>query len=917
MSDSNMNPMGDIYASFLKVLETITIKYVNKAESFETLEMKQSADAYIQAYEKRDTFDTYIDYTLTDYIEVGITDSSIIDQALKGDTSVVPKRYREQLLHIRRQRILDNFEEKNNYYRCLNGFPDVEDSDYFYVSDELVTEYGFDKSIPIHKIQDYYNKELESRGDYMISILEGNGYIDKLYKANPTKTYLKYLGSNRISIINARKAKNFQVLQLFCGQLKQSFYDQFLQVYEQCREYFMKTIYVRDYRSFIDYYDNLIAMSIMVMTIQQIVMKQISLGVKREFFNIVAVKALYLVYDIPFNLNIDEETQTDLIQNLNLLIQDKATNKVIYNIANLLGFSNVSVYKYFLTKERKFDNYGVPIIAYTEKFNTDTGEVEVIPDYQKMYDVYFQKSDLNNEDYMAAYNESVNRVDYEDVVENDPFWWEDENTLKHIWQTEYNMVESKYLSLGISYSMTDIMFDNILLLKLIMEKEEEIDDIRLTLPRILENTPVSLFDTIILLICLTACKHNLKGEIITIPTQVIHVLDYMKNIEETDMLVDTFSFDFSYFSKENQDGQEHLLQMKEILGEEDYNRFMNYVSILSFNPNTTSEEKVATLNAMYSNIKNLYKFLNYQMTKTHDRRTYEALKTMYNALFYSKEVRDTFTIKGQTTGTERTAWNYFEYLYHKNPKLYNAVFTVSIQDEYNKYLEENGLTNVELPYENYLSMIEEGTIKIKYSSLLGEVVDDENVKGEKIYYYVNHIISRMEMILKDINYLHLITDSATPLEELLMKLIRHFKSYTVDVIGFDVLYMCDLKSENLLRLFDEIAYMEKTIGIDEHMRLSYSDVVHRIIENFKVDDRLSWNDKMYYTSLLFLDNSHGVYNSVRLRDDIYLYKELLGDSSITFYDTISSITEEFVVKDRFGFKDGIVAMWYSDDEENE
>lgn len=914
MSDSNMNPMGDIYSSFLKVLETITIKYVSKAEEFETLETKQSADAYIQAVEKTDTFDTYIDYTLNDYIAVGLNDSSIIDQALKGDTSVVPKRYRDQLLQIRRQRVLDNFEEKNNYYRCLNGYPNVEDTDYFYVSDELVTKYGFDKSVPIHKIQDYYNKELESRGDYMISILEGNGYLEKLYKANPDKTYLKYLGSNRISIVYARRAKNFQILQLFVGHLKQSFYDQFAQTYEQCREYFVKTIYVRDYRSFIEYYDNLIALSIMVMTIQQIIMKQISLGVKREFFNIVAVKALYLAYDIPFNLNIDEETQTDLIQNLNLLIQDKATNKVIYNIANLLGFSNVNVYKYFLTKERKFDSYGVPIVAYKEKFNTDTGEVEIVPDYEKMYDVYFQKSDLNNEDYMSAYNAPVNRVDYEDVVKNDAFWWEDENTLKHIWETEYNMVESKYLSLGISYSMTDIMFDNILLLKMIMEKEEEIDDIRLTLPRILENTPVSLFDTIILLICLTACKHNLKGEIITIPTQVIHVLDYMRNVEQTDMLVDTFSFDFSYFSKENQEGQEHLLQMKDLLCEEDYNRFMNYVSILSFNPDITSEEKITTLNEMYSNIKNLYKFLNYQMTITHDRKTYEILKTMYNALYYAREVRDTFTISGQTTGVERTAWSYFEYLYHRNPKLYNAVFTVSIEEQYNEYLVEKGLVQTDLPYTEFLEMVENGEIKIRYSTLLGEVIDDENVKGEKIYYYVNHILSRLEMIIKDTNYLYLMNDSATPLEELLMKLVRHFKSYTVDVIGFDTLYVCDLKSENLLRLFDEIAYMEKTIGIDERIKLSYSDIVHRIIENFKVSDKLTWEDKMYYTSLLLIDNSHGIYNSVRLRDELSMYKESLLEEKVSFYDTFHSLSEDFDVKEKFKMKDGIVAMWYSDEE---
>jgi hypothetical protein len=197
------------------------------------------------------------------------------------------------------------------------------------------------------------------------------------------------------------------------------------------------------------------------------------------------------------------------------------------------------------------------------------------------------------------------------------------------------------------------------------------------------------------------------------------------------------------------------------------------------------------------------------------------------------------------------------------------------------------------------------------------IVDDENVKGEKIYNYVNHILSRLEMVVKDTNYLYLMNDSATPLEELLMKLIRHFKSYTVDLLGMDILYVCDLKSENLIRLFDEIAYMEKTIGIDEGLNLSYSDVVRRIISEFTISDKLSWNDKVYYTSLLLIDNSHGIYNSVRLRDEIYRYKEILINESIELYDAVHSIEETLYTGDSFHLKDGVVAMWYSDAEEDD
>lgn len=921
MSDSNINPMGSIYKAFKEILENMTIKYAYKAEELETLEITKSANDYIDAITKRDTFFTYIDYTRKDYLSVGITNDETINEALNGNTEVILPRYRDQLLEIRRQRVIDNFEEKNNYYRMLNGLPDIEDNDYYYCSTELVTEYGFDDTVPIHALQDHYNKISDGLGDYYISIIEGTGYIDELIAEHPDKTYLKYIGSNRISLVAARNAKNFQILQLKEGKIKHSLYDHFLQVYEQCREYFVKTIFIRQYREIIEYYDNFIAMCIFLMTIQQLIMRQLSQGIKREYFDIFAVKALYQAYNIPFNLNIDEETQNVIIRNLNLMIQNKATNKVIYNIAELLGFTNLNVYKYYLSKEHKSDIYGIPIEKEIEKFNSDTGEVKVGPDYQAMFDVYFQKAELKNDDFVKSFQNSVNRVDYEDVVTEDPFWWEDQNIVKQVWETEYNFVESKYLSLGISYSMTDMMFENIILLKMIMQKSKDIDDVRITLPRITGNTPIALFDVIVLLIALTACKHNLIGEIITIPTQVIHVLDYMQNVEQGDMLVDTLAFDFSYFATENEEGREHIAQMKEVLGEEEFEKFMSYISVLSIDPDATPADKIAAINNIYANIKGLYKFLVYEMTRTEDRETYTVLKTMYHAAFYSKELRDVFTITGKYTGVQRTAWTYFEFLYHRNPKLYNAIFEHDGQEQYRNYLKEHELKETDFSYEEFLIKVELGEEKINYDHLIGEIVEDVSVKDEKIYYYVNHIISRLEMYIDDLQYMYLINDTMTPVADLLLKLVRFFKSYTVDIIGMDIIYICDMKPENLLRLFDEIWYIEKWICPDERLEISYSDVIHRIESQFQYNELMKLRDQLYYNVYLYIDGKHGMINNLNLRDTLTINKEIPADEKTGFYETlIPNCTIH--PNDRLSFKEGgysdrIVKLWYSDDSDEE
>ena len=200
--------MASTYDSILKIIKSITIKYNYIAENNETLESQLSADEYLDALEGKTTFDSYIDYSYDEMVSVGITDNDIIVSVLNGDISVVPDMYKEPLYNLRVKRILDNYVEQNNYYRMLNGLPDLSDNTFYYITDSMAENFGIDKNIPVHMIQDYYNKIHAGDGDYYISLVEGAGYIDSLYAANPTKEYLRFVGTNnRISISKAEKLK--------------------------------------------------------------------------------------------------------------------------------------------------------------------------------------------------------------------------------------------------------------------------------------------------------------------------------------------------------------------------------------------------------------------------------------------------------------------------------------------------------------------------------------------------------------------------------------------------------------------------------------------------------------------------------------------------------------------------------------
>lgn len=933
MSTDYLNPMASTYDSIIKILKSLTIKYSYLAEEAETTESQLAADEYLDAIDGKTDFDSYVDYTYDDMISVGITDYSILSQAVAGDTSVIPVQYRQQLYEIRVAKIINNYVEKNNYYRMLNGLPDLEEDPkyYFYITESMAENFHIDRNIPVHMIQDYYNRLNPGDGDYYISLIEGSGYIKKLYEANPDKKYLDFIGSNRIPIDKSRKAKNFQILLIRDITIKQILYTEFTNIYEQCREYFINVVYNRSFRGFIDYYDQFIALCIMVMTIQQLVVKQMTLGIHREFFDIYALKMLYEVYGIPYNLNLDEESQQQIVRNLNLFVRDKATNKVIYNIAEALGFgSNFSIYKYYLSKQHKVDSFGVPIFKETQKFNDAIGAVETVPDYDAMYDVYFHKAELKDNNFVNTFNSAANTNGYTEIVEYDPYWWLDERTYERVWETEYNFVESKYLGLSVSYKITNMIFENIILMKLMISKEEELRGIRLTLPKLTSNVEIPVFDVIILLICLTAAKHNLTGEIVTLPTDVMNVLDFMAEIGEyegkdiTEYLADTYSFDFDYFASDEWANQK--VYFKKHLSEEDYDKLIRLTSVLALPTEDNKDLKVEALNTMYENIKGLYKFIELKMTEEKDLHTYRQLRKLHRMGFYSREMKNLFDIVGEFSGFKRTAFNFFEYLRVKNPALYEAVFTVDYLTQYEAFMKQHEeLALLGYSYDQFVVDSEVGKvseeftteeipIRIKFDTIKDAESDNTSVKDEKIYFYINHCISRLENVIYNLNYTYMLGDAATPLENLLIRMIQFFKSYTTELINLENVYIVDLKPDNIIKIFDLIHKMDKEIWPKEELHLSYSDIVDVNTEMVVNGGRISLLDKYIYEIWIILDNRQQFGNYLKLREELMeMNKNLFIDyEKFDLNDRIAKTDVNIYQNDNVRFKDKIIKMYYSD-----
>ena len=867
-----MNPINRLYKDIVHILNTLTIKYKYRADELETMESKEKADRYICALNGVDTFYQYADYSTEEYMKAGITDENAI-KYYKANRYEVPSEFQPKLLVLRRERELNEYVETNNYYRMLIGLPDLEDKDYIYVPKNLCEEFNIPEDMPVHEIAD-------KLGKYYITLLNSVGFFDDIVAKYPEKEYLKHVGKNKITLSYARNAKNFAILSVDQEGIMESTYREFIRSYEKARIYFMSTIYTYELRGVIPYYENLIALCIFIMAIQQVSVRSIKNATEREFYDEYMVKLLYETYGLPYFSKVDEDTQKQICQNLNLLIQNKATNKVILDIASILGFSDISIYQYYLIKEQNFDDKGRPIIKKKKQVNTGTGKIEEIYDQEAMKNIYFQKVDLKTENIKEALTDPVNRVEYSEVTYYDPFWWEDDDLHSEIWDESYNYLETKYLGATIPYRLTELIFQSVVLLRMILDKKSEFSDITLDLPKITDE-PVSLPDTVALFCALICKKMGISGQILTLPSKIAHVLETTDQvINNENKHIEILNFNFDAFSKENIEETKAILapyfkrkhyrvvnghdidlradgtqdisapthKATFTIDETDLDTFTGYLSALTI-PDASPEEKRIALNKAFENVEALYLFLSYNMSKTNDIDEYYALKKFYETAFYSNETAKMFEI--ETEDGVRPAKTFEEYFMYTDSKIYRFL---------------KGL-------------------------------DDD---PDKIYSYIDHVIYKMEELVNNIGYLYTLNDGSSPLVELLQIMITFFKSYIMDFVDMSSLMVIDWDLENTIRLFGKAEYVHKLDEIEEHLGKEFTDVIRNVISHCSLEDKIALNDYIREHKEIYLEDEEKVYD---LQEELRVMKQNLINDIFDHYDVVEGITGTLKIRDNLILQD--------------
>lgn len=727
-----------------KSVPDIVIKYTSEGKKYDTVEVKRASDIYIAARLENDSFLTYPSFSRSVLQAAGLTEEEIERAGINKNN--IPIEKRDKVVEFARKEVIETYEEQNDYYRTLSGLPTLDDMEEYWFDDFSIYEKYNIEPQPIHTIS-----------PDMLIVLETAGYLQPFIDKYPNKKYLQHLGLKRIDVVTARMADNFQLLYFPRFDDSDSFYRDFINYYEMCREYFLTIVYNSFYTDRYEYYDNYIAFTLLTMVINHMVSGVFKVFVSRDFYDAETTRTFLEAYGIPYDKNFSLLELKLLAKNLNILLQHKSSDKVLLDVMGLLGHTDYDLMKYYLIKQQKFDNDGSPYFVYKTEINEDGNEVQVL-DKEKMYDFYFSRVKVGTHDVQSALDDESNIMRYDLVTESDAYWVEDKELREKLLNSQFNYIDTKYMDVNVIYQMHKIMFECTYLSRLILDKKET-KEIEVSLLK-LSMDDIPLFDVITFLICLMCKYYGIEPDFMDTASKKLYILGF------------NFLADFDTIKKDIQARPDIYDQ-----------RILKYINDATF---TTPED----INKMYQMVKNLEVFITTAINNTEDIEAYRAYDKLYRTLLW-------------------------------------------MQSDDRNYRDENG--NLPNQYTDYLKV---HNVEL-YDKLMSYSRDD----CSQMVNYITTKIMNLFSNAKYFKYLKILDISAI---EALMKLLRFFKSYTVEMRDANIIILLDSRYYNTIFARTQMK-MNATITIPE---VDFIDDILDLIKSLKTNIRISDHPRLVHAMKL-------------------------------------------------------------------
>lgn len=518
--------------SFMTELMDLSLHLVWK-DPFYAISEEQSGDrvdaeAYVAARNGELLFNSVFQFH-TEVLQSFFSDPDELELVMR-DKRMIPEDMRPAIIAAESNLIISEWEggrESNDYYRMLFGLPprDMPENEYVYN-----TRYAdIDMTTPVHLLSYTDRLRLENLG-YFAELRAQTRYSGNEYK------YLEYLGKYRIYPYIARQAEPFELLYIQQSQYT-SLRNDFIDTYEAARRMVYRVYYSDAYRNQSHLYEGFLGMCILFITQSRMFVKYLEADIPRNFYDLESLKLVYDAYSVPFYSAIPLKYHERIVKRINELIGYKGSNQVFYDLFDIFDFGRMSAYQYYLVKDRITNDDGNPIFRDADG-NPLTAE--------QMWKIRFAKVGFEDDQFIAI-TDPQNAVEYEDITGDDPYWVEDENLKKKLYESDWNFFHSKYMGVQIMFELSKLLFETCYFLRMLQDNRESTENLSVYYMVTGEEYP--LFDIVIYAVALLCKNAGFTGEIPSDPASVSAVYgfnfkDYAKLLKMGSENMDDFVKNF-------------------------------------------------------------------------------------------------------------------------------------------------------------------------------------------------------------------------------------------------------------------------------------------------------------------------------------------------------------------------------------
>ena len=800
------NPMMDQICYNCKlILKGIVVKNEFVANNYETEETLTNAEYYTKCIIGTMTFDTF-PFT-TDILMNACGYSYDIATRIERNRYEIPEEYRAEVLEACVEYYIENFVEKNKYYRSLMGLPEYGTDEYnIYITEsDLPPEYDMDTvdfTLPLHE-----------QPSVLVAALRSNGRLEQIIEEYRSfnYSYLNFIGDKRLNLYDCRRASKWDIL--YIPEANEAVINRFKEFYAVNREIYLKRTYQEAYAFNSEYYDHILIVMVLLETFNNMITDVPEWYIRKDIFDIRSVQYFLEAYGVEYFAEIPLKFQIRIVKNLNKLLMYKSTDTNFQDIIEIFNMRNTYVYKYFLYKKRRLDS---------------TGKYIESDDLNRMYELQFIEV-VMGDSYDNYIKDLSYRVPYDEVTLSDEYWdgVDDHDTVKQlILQKEFTVEPTKYL--GIKTDVDYIRYQNQLkyFLSLILDSRTKIDDLKINVPSISEDESFTLTN-LFLFVILANNYHDYLSAVNDCkwmtPEEKEKALKF-KIIRPADMMEEKTEHHDDFVPSNKPEEWWLKERYSEFFYKEDDRMF-------GFNLDITEEELVELLNRPYKN----YKLKKYNMSDfgcdefiylSQDITTIDRLLEIYETNLKCYENLNNILAYKCDTKDKSLLGNY----------LFESLFTKKFDYGMYQYEGDESKDNLEYTlksrdfalwmfYRNIVSNPDEDGVKKDIETILNEIINilEYYFNRESLDYLFSFIsVSSFNAIL---HYIYL-----------MLNVFKSYKSHFIEPVTKYLFERPDIGAGNYMEMHD--TFFRRKCGFIKYDKLFINDAITTTIKHH-FDDYLN------------------------------------------------------------------------------